>query len=140
MLTIKPRFHVMHQTKTNLASSPTTFNFSIPYSRINLLNVKVNASLSDTAFRNYGIYAVKKGGGDSRVISGGKILPLTITTPTGTGGGGASGGSGTSGGAGGAASLLSILENEDLQVIVDHAGASGSEETITVTIEFEVLE
>ena len=31
-------------------------------------------------------------------------------------------------------------KNEDIKVIVSHGGASGSEETITVTIEFEVLE
>ena len=91
--------------------------------------------MTDSAFKNFGVYAIK--GGQSRVVSGGKIIPLIIDAPSGTGGGGASGGSG---GSSGSAVLLSILENEDLQVVVNHGGASGSEETITVTVEYEVLE
>jgi len=128
---------MIYETKTGLASSPTTFSFKIPEKHVKLLNVKINASLANSAFKNYGIYANK--GGQTRVIGGGKILPLTIDAPTGTGGGGATGG--TSGGGGTTSAFpLSILENEDLQIVVNHGGASGSEETITVTVEYEVLE
>jgi len=127
------RVRMIYQTKTGLASSPTTFSFKIPEKRVKLLNVKVNCSLSESAFKNYGIYATK--GGQSRIIGSGKILPLSINAPSGTGGGGASGSAGPT-----PASPLSILENEDLEIIVNHGGASGSEETITVTVEYEVLE
>jgi len=134
------RVRVIYETKTGLASSPTTFSFKIPEKRVNLLNVKVNCSLSESAFKNYGIYATK--GGQSRIIGGGKLTPLTLSTPEGTGGGGASGGSGNGGGGSNPiiAAPLSILENEDLEVKVNHGGASGSEETITVTVEYVVLE
>lgn len=133
MLVARTRRRMFHQTKANLTSSPTTFSFSIPESRIELKEVRVTASLSDSAFKNYGVYA-KKGDGNTRIVGGGKLVPLTVNSPSGTGGGGAG-----SGGGGGGATFAAVLENENVDVIVNHGGASGAAETITVTIEYEVL-
>jgi len=131
------RIRILKQTKAGLSSSPTTFSFRIPEKKVQILSVKVNVSLIASAFRNYGIYAVKSGG-ETRIVGGAKLTPLTLTSPSGTGGGGASGASG--GGGAGGATLLSVLENEDLKVIVNHGGDATNNEKITVTVEYEVLE